>query len=158
MNHILKQIFTLSTVLAIFVLYILMQNYLPSNKQSIAVAIIEKNDKVLLTLQSQEKNPQNLWAFPMQTTKKNENLIDCLKQELQAELNFKAEAAHYIGTTNATEQDQELELHAFRVPSYSGQIILKDKYIDAVWLHPQELSNYQIVKNQLPFVKLLQEN
>lgn len=158
MNHILKQIFTVLTVLTIFICYILIQNYCPSNKQSVAVAIVEKNGKILLVLPDQANYPQTKWAFPAGTVETGENLIICLQRALKEECDISAEIGNYVGTTSFYQDKKDLELHAFRVHHYTGKIALNQKHTDFIWVAPSALTNYEIIESQLPFVKILQEN
>lgn len=155
MNQILKQIFTLLTVLTIFVSYILMQNYVPSNKQSAGVAIIEKNGKILLVSHAQENGSQAKWAFLTGNVLAGENLMDCLGRVLKEELDITAQIGNYVGTSSFYRNDQELELHAFMVHNYTGKISLSPEEKNFAWVTTKELSNYDLLESQLPFVKML---
>lgn len=153
----LKKILTISTILTIFVFYILMQNYQPSNKQSVAVAIIEKHGKILIALRTKSNYPNAKWAFPGGTVEAGETLLDCLRRELHEELGINAEIGDYFGTTSFYTNDKEIELHAFRVNQFSGKITLNHEHTEFAWVTPTELSNYEMLDADKPFIKLLQE-
>ena len=154
----LKKTVTLLIILAIFISYVLLQNYQPQNKQSIVVAMVEKDNKILITLHIAKNNPTVKWAFPMGKVETGETLASCLKRQLQEELGILAQIGSYVGTTSFGSEHQEYELHAFRVTEFSGQIILNDANAKLVWITPNELLLYDMLEIQKPFVKLLQEN
>ena len=134
-----------------------MQNYQPNNKHSVAVAIIEKNDKVLIALRTAEQDRPTKWAFPMGKVETGETLTSCLKRELQEELGIVAQIGDYVGTTNFCSNHKEYELHAFKVHEFSGKIILNDENTEFVWIATSELENYDMLEIQMPFVKTIQD-
>ncbi len=155
MNQILKQIATLLTIIVVFVTYVLMQNYAPNNKQSIGVAIIKQNEKFLLTQNITPDNQQSKWGFVAGKVMSGENLNDCLKRTLKAQLNITAQIGSYIGTSSFYVNNQELELHAFMIDSYTGKIELSDKHANFAWVTTKDLANYDLQESQLPFIKML---
>ncbi len=153
-----KKFLTISTILAIFIAYIVIQNYQPSNKQSVANAIIQKNGKILIAQRAKADALLGKWEFPGGKVETNEHLHDCLKRELKEELGIDAKIGKYFGTNTVYGQDKVYEIHLFKVDRFNGSIELNNEHTQYAWVTPSELSNYDMLDSCLPFIKTLQKN
>jgi mutator protein MutT len=153
----LKRTTTIGLVISAFILFIFMQNYQPKNKLSIAVAIIEKNGKVLIAKRVGKDDFGPKWSFVGGRVERDEALHECLERELKEELNIKAEIGDYFGTNSFYHNGVQYELHAFNVNHFTGHIKLNDEHTEFAWVTPKALSDYDMIDSNLPFVKQLQE-
>lgn len=154
----LKKSLTISLILTIFIGYIVIQNYTPSNKQSVANGIIQKNGMILIAQRAKADTLLGKWEFPGGKVEANEHLHDCLKRELKEELGIDAKIGKYFGTNTIYNQDKVYEVHMFKIDQFSGNIVLNDEHIQYAWVTPSELSNYDMLDSCLPFIKRLQKN
>lgn len=153
----LKRIYTIIIIVSAFILFILMQNYQPKNKASIAIAILSKNGKVLIAKRSDKDDFGPKWSFVGGKAEDNEALHECLERELKEKLNINAEIGDYFGTSNFYHEGIQYELHAFNVDHFTGHIKLNNQNTEFAWVRPNQLSDYDILEGDLPFVKQLQK-
>lgn len=153
-----KRATTIGIVVSAFILFIFMQNYQSKNKVSVAVAIIEKNGKVLIAKKTNNDDRRPKWSFIGGRVERDEALHECLERELKEELNINAEIGDYFGTNNFYHNGIQYELHAFNVNHFTGHIKLHNEHTEFAWVKPQELSDYDISESNLPFVKQLQQS
>ena len=151
-----KQISALLVVIAGFIFFIMMQNYQPSNKKIVAIAVIEQNGKVLIAKRAQENNAVAKWAFPGGKLEQGEDLHTCLQRELREELGIDAKIGDYLCTNNFYRDKTYFEIHAFSVTIFKGQISLNEEHTEFAWVSPVELSNYDMLEFNEPVIKLLQ--
>lgn len=152
----LRRTATIGIIISAYVLFILMQNYQPKNKCYVAVAIIEKNGKILIAKRVGKDSWGPNWSFLGGKVDGCETLHECLQRELQEELNIQAEIGDYFGTNCFYLGDKQYVLHAFKVNHFTGEIKLNHEHTDFAWVSPKELINYEIIGGSLPFVKQLQ--
>lgn len=152
----LKKFLTITIIISGFILFILLQNYPAKNKQLVAVAIVEKNGKILIAQRSKKDAFENRWAFLGGKVEGNEHIHDCLKRELKEELGIDAEIGEYFGTNSFYTNQTIFELHTFKVNQYTGEIRLNHEHCAFAWVTPNELDNYDIVEPNLPFIRKLQ--
>jgi len=133
-----------------------MQNSQSSNKKLIAVAIIEKDGKILIARRAKKDALCGKWEFPGGKLEAGETLEECLKRELYEELGIHAEVGEYFCTSTFYHKDTLFEMRAFKVPSYKGEIQLIEHSAIA-WLRPSELSQYEFPEPDLPIIELLQK-
>ena len=153
----LRRAAVISIIITGFVWFIILQNYQPQNKISVAVAIIEKQGKILIAKRVGKDSWGPQWAFLGGKVERGETLHTCLVRELKEELNINANIGDYFGTHSFYLEGKEYELHAFRVTNFTGNIQLNHEHTAFAWVKPQELSNYEIISGSLPFVKQIQE-
>lgn len=153
-----KQISTLLIVVTGFIFFIIMQNYQPSNKKIVVIAVIEQNGKVLIAKRAQENHAMAKWAFPGGKLEQGENLHTCLQRELREELGIDAKIGDYLCTNNFYRDKTYFEIHTFSVINFKGQIALNDEHTEFAWVKPAELSNYDMLTFNDPVIKLLQIN
>jgi mutator protein MutT len=152
----IKHTFWLTSILAVFIFYIVMQNYQPTNKQSVAVAIVQKNNQLLIAKRAKQDEFFNKWSFLGGKVEAGETLHECLKRELKEELNIDAEIGKYLGTQNFYSKDKHYELHFFLVHHFNGQIKLNHEHTEFAWVKQNELKQYDMLNSDLPLEALLE--
>jgi len=154
----LKKFLTITIVISSFILFIFLQNYPAKNRQLVAVAIVEKNGKILIAQRTKKDAFENRWAFLGGKVEGNENIHDCLKRELKEEIGINAEIGEYFGTNSFYVNQTKFELHTFKVTQFTGEITLNHEHRAFAWVTPSELCNYDIIEPNLPFVRRIQCN
>ncbi len=136
-----------------------MLNYLkqtPSNKKLIAAAIIECDGKILIAQRAKKDSLLGKWEFPGGKVEAGETLSECLRRELLEELGIQAKVGEYFCTSSFEYQDVLFDMHVFRVPSFTGTLVLHE-HSAITWVTADELSQYDMPEPDLPIVKLLQD-
>jgi 8-oxo-dGTP diphosphatase len=67
-----------------------------SERKKVTAAVIFKNGKVLVAQRSPESSLPNKWEFPGGKMEENETPEDCLKREIQEELNIDIKVKEYL--------------------------------------------------------------
>ncbi len=89
----------------------------------VSVAIIEKNEQILLCQRKRNSKYALKWEFPGGKVKENESLEECLKRELKEELNIGVEVGEKILTkVNVYSDGGIFEVSYFLIDSYRGKI------------------------------------
>lgn len=122
---------------------------------AVAAAIIENEvGQILIARRKMGKAQEGLWEFPGGKIEHNESVEDCLKRELQEEMNIQiqpyesyGEHDHYYGSTH-------IRLYAHKANFVSGEIVLVD-HDEYMWVYPTELGEYEFAPADVKFVEML---
>jgi len=126
------------------------------NKKLIAAAIIEQDGKILIA-QRATGTLKGKWEFPGGKVEGEETLQECLKRELFEELSIQAEVGEYFCTSTFQHNDIHFDMHVFKVPSFSGEMILHE-HTAIAWVTPCELNSYTFPDPDVSIVQSLQKS
>ena len=80
----------------------------------VAAAIIERDDRFLLTRRQQGVHLEGFWEFPGGKCESGETHISCLVREIREELGVEAAIGDELLTTTHAYGDRRVELHFLR--------------------------------------------
>lgn len=103
-----------------------------------AVAIIQKDGKVLVARRRTGDALKGKWEFPGGKIKEGETPEECLLRELQEELGIAAEIGDMLESTTYSYAHDSVLVKFFRVGMLSDELELKE-YDEIIWVHPGDL-------------------
>ena len=104
----------------------------------VTAAIIEKENKFLLTKRLAEKHNGNRWEFPGGKVEFGEDPKTCLKREIEEELGIVIEVLEPFEFSSCIyDEYKQIILLGFHCNYVSGEIEKKD-IADFVWVSPKE--------------------
>lgn len=122
--------------------------------KKVIAAIIHRDGKVLIAQRAKEDSLKGKWEFPGGKLEAEETYQECLKRELFEELSIDAEIGDYACSSFFEYKGQPMEMMAFYVPLFSGELILHE-HSHVQWVFPHELPAYEFPEADLPIVALL---
>jgi 8-oxo-dGTP diphosphatase len=119
---------------------------------TVVAAIIVEEGKILIGKRKEGLSMAHKWEFPGGKLKQDESPEECLKRELQEELEIEAEIGRFYckGTYN------ELTLLTYMARFVSGDFKLHD-HEEIRWVSPHDLSLYEFPHADRPIVMKLME-
>ena len=121
----------------------------------VTAAIFKRGDKVLLMRRATDQPLAGTWEYPGGKFEDGEDGPTCLKRELAEELGIDAQIGDLITIAkHATDSGQVIELHTYKIKSYTGEIQLR-VHDDMHWVpvpdlpaHPQLPADLIVSKTQ----------
>ena len=108
-------------------------------KRVAKIVLIDEDDKVLILKRAKklitEKSPWE-WDLPGGHAETDENLADTIVREVWEELS--------LSLGKATEIYTEEETTFFVSYEWEGKIMLSNEHEDYIWIHPEDVDNYNI--------------
>ena len=86
----------------------------------LAVAVIWKNDKFLVSKRKEDAMLGGLWEFPGGKIEKNEPRVDCLKREIKEELGVSINPYQHVKSIKHSYSHFSILMHAFHCNLVSG--------------------------------------
>ena len=123
------------------------------NKKVIASVII-KDGKVLIAQRGKNDSLYGKWEFPGGKMEDGETETECLARELFEELGIHAIIDSYICSSFFEHKGQSMEMRAYFVYEYSGEIVLTE-HLETRWVGKEELSSYDMPDPDKPIVEKL---
>jgi 8-oxo-dGTP diphosphatase len=118
----------------------------------VSAAILVSDQKIFAARRGPGRHLEGYWEFPGGKIEVNESPKQCLKRELAEELTISASIGPFLMTTKYGYDTKIVELHAFWVTEYSGDIQLKDH--DAMtWLTINDIDSVQWAPADIPIVE-----
>ena len=103
------------------------------------IVLIDKEDKVLILKRAKkfiiEKSPWK-WDLPGGHAETDESLSDTIDREVWEEVS--------LSLGKATEIYTEDETTFFVSYEWEGKIMLSNEHEDYIWIHPEDIDNYDI--------------
>ena len=125
---------------------------------NVTCAIIKINDKILVTQRSEIMKLPLKWEFPGGKLEEGENEIDCIKREINEEINIDIEVLEKLSNSLFDYGNFKINLIPFTANYVSGEIILTE-HKDYKLLDKSELLNLDWAEADLPIVyELLKSN
>jgi mutator protein MutT len=122
-----------------------------------AIAIIEKDGKILIARRRTGDLLKGKWEFPGGKIHEGETPGECVKREIREELDIDVEAGDLLHLTQHTYNDVAIELYFFETRYLSGEIKLKE-YRDIRWVEKKDLRNYDFPEASLPLLNILERD
>jgi 8-oxo-dGTP diphosphatase len=122
--------------------------------KKVIAGVITKDDTFLLAQRAKKDALYGKWEFPGGKMEDGETAEECLKRELFEEFNIKADIGAYLCSSYFTHQGNEVEMQAFIVPSFSGNIILNE-HQQIKWVTKKELLNFDVPDPDKPIIQYL---
>lgn len=116
---------------------------------------MEKDGKILIARRKADDRQAGKWEFPGGTLEAGETPQACLQREMKEEFGIGVTVGRYFGQSVYQYDHGAIRLMAYRARWTSGSITLND-HADYRWVSPEQLSNYDFVPADIPFVDQLQ--
>lgn len=123
--------------------------------QSVACAIINYNDKILVVQRSEYMNLPLKWEFPGGKIEPNETEEECIKREIREELNIEITLLKKLKSSFFEYPKISIKLIPFLANYESGEMKLKE-HKEYKLLNIEELSRLDWCDADLPIVKELE--
>ena len=120
----------------------------------IAVGVVYKKDRVLITRRKSEGLLGGLWEFPGGKIGDKENAQQACLREIKEEVNLIVEIDSFIGRVRHAYTHFKVVLEVFRCRYVSGRVRLNGP-VDYRWIRLGEIDAYPFPKANLKFVPLL---
>ncbi len=120
----------------------------------IAVGILRKGDKILITRRKLTGLLGGLWEFPGGKVEKGETADQACIREIREETGIKAETAGFLTRIDHAYTHFKIEMDVFYCDYISGRIRLKGP-IDHKWVSAQALEKYPFPRANLKFMHLI---
>lgn len=120
----------------------------------VTAAVFLKNNKTLAFRRKSGLVMGGFWEYPGGKLEKHESLSDCLGREIKEELGVRIVVGEYLGARSHNNGKTILNLHAFIVNEWHGDIALSD-HDQMIWLAAAELKNVQWCPADLYFVEMI---
>ena len=122
----------------------------------VAVGIIWKNDKILITKRPEEGLLGGLWEFPGGKQQGPESLEECLHREIEEEIGLRIAVDRALPAVDHGYTHFTVRLHPFECSWVSGDPETK-QVTSWAWIEPHELDNYAFPRaNQKIFQALFE--
>ncbi len=118
----------------------------------VTCAIIEHKDKTLVVQRSDKMKHPNKWEFPGGKIESNETEEECIKREINEELNISITLHNRLRPNFHKYDSAEILLIPF-ISSYNSGILKLNEHKDYRWLHKAALLDLDWVAADLPIVK-----
>ncbi len=125
-----------------------------------AVALVDKEGRVLLAQRPQGKSMAGLWEFPGGKVKDGENPEYALMRELEEELGIETRECCFspIGFASHAYDDFHLLMPLFVCRVWRGEIKLLEGQQDFAWVLPQDMYDYPMPEADLPLIYQLRDH
>ena len=126
-----------------------------TNPKIVTAALIERDGHILIAKRRQGKQHVGNWEFPGGTLEEGETPEQCLKRELQEELDITAEVGDlFCSSEYSYTPEFTIRLLAYRATVISGVFNLND-HEEIRWVKPADLANYDFPEADRPIVEQL---
>jgi len=119
---------------------------------SVAAAIFYKEGRILSAKRSPHKSQGGMWEFPGGKISAQESPEQALKRELFEELGLICEIGNFIGTSKHKYENIAVELHAFEVVDFHGEISLQD-HTEIKWIPFETDVNLDWAEADIPLIE-----
>ncbi len=120
----------------------------------VTAAVIEKNGLYLIVRKNAADENKKRWEFPGGKIEAGESPEECLKRELKEELRIDADIGGYIGSGFNNTINNKIELLAFQVINYFGDIEMVE-HDKMYWTDLNDLDNYNMEESDRQIVEML---
>jgi A/G-specific adenine glycosylase len=127
---------------------------LPSPLYYIAVGVVKKGGRLLITQRKPEGLLGGLWEFPGGKIREEETSRSACIREIKEEVNLDVEIDSYLTRVKHAYTHFKISMDVFLCNYLSGEVILNGP-VNHRWVRPKEISRYPFPKANLKFVPLL---
>lgn len=118
----------------------------------VAAAIIQQEEKFLLTKRKPESDFGGLWEFPGGKQESGETLEGCLRRELKEELGVEISEPQLFHSLRHQYPGKEVELYFFTCSIIQGAPQALD-CAEMAWVHKHELCSYEFPSAGIPVLQ-----
>lgn len=112
---------------------------------NVVAAIIEKENKILITKRNLKKSQGGLWEFPGGKIEEGETKQEALKREIKEELDLDIEVYEQVTEKVHHYPDKDINLISFKCKIISGELKLIE-HEEYKWVLPGEMSQYEFAE------------
>ena len=120
----------------------------------VAAAILQWEEKILLTRRKLHAHQGGLWEFPGGKREVGETLEQCLRRELKEEIDIEVCDLRHFYTLRHRYPEKEVELHFFTCSIHQGNPKALG-CIEMAWVHKNDLSSYEFPAADRPVLRKL---
>lgn len=118
----------------------------------VVVAILKKEDKILIAKKREGKPLAGLWEFPGGKIEEGETPEESIIRELMEEMNIKVRVNEYVGESIYDYGDGKIiSLKGFTAEIIEGNIKLTD-HDEYKWVTLEEIYNYKVAPADIPLI------
>lgn len=128
----------------------------PSPQYPIAVGVVFKNNRVLITRRKPEGLLGGLWEFPGGKIKKNETAEAACIREIKEEVNLAVKVDSHICMVKHAYTHFKIQMDVFCCSYLSGRVKLNGP-VDHCWIRLNQLENYPLPKANHKFLAKLRQ-
>ncbi len=122
----------------------------------VAVAVIEKDGKILIARRRKEDPLKDKWEFPGGKIEGHESPEECLKREVTEELGIAVTVGEFICSSTHEYSHIAIELLVYRVRWDAGELTAHE-HEEFRWINPSELTLYDFPEANRPAIEALVE-
>ena len=116
-----------------------------------ACAIIDSNDRILITSRENRNDFSNYWEFPGGKVEFNESHSEALKRELHEELNLSADIGDFICSGEDVINGKIIKLHAYFI-DFIGEPTMSTDHDEMKWFSLKDLVNLKTPPADEPII------
>ncbi len=120
----------------------------------IAIGVVRKNDKVLITRRKLDGLLGGLWEFPGGKVENGEEADQACVREILEETGIEAEVATFLTRVRHAYSHFKIEMDVFYCNYLSGRVRLNSP-IDHKWIRVDDIDQYPFPGANLKFIPLL---
>ena len=124
---------------------------------SVCAAVILRSGMVLLARRAPGRKGAGKWEFPGGRIEPGESPAAALKRELKEELNIEAEVGPELARSRHAGEHGSIELIAFLVPRFTGEIALAD-HDRLAWTEASKLLTFDLLPADRPIAEVVQSH
>lgn len=132
------------------------RNFTNSFPLVVAAAIIQQEEKFLLTKRKPGSDLEGLWEFPGGKKESGETLEGCLRREVKEELGVEISEPTFFHSLRHQYSDREVELHFFTCSIIQGNPQALD-CAEMAWVPKHELIFYDFPPADIPVLRKIIE-
>ncbi len=117
----------------------------------VAIAVIEKNQQILIAKRPAHVHLGGLWEFPGGKVEPGENVIQALKREIQEELGINVTESQPLIKIPYNYPDKNVLLDVYRISEFNGEAHGKEQQ-EIRWVGKNELALYNFPAANLPII------
>lgn len=126
-----------------------------ASPQIVTAAVIESDGHILIAKRRQGSRFAGKWEFPGGKLEKGETPEQCLKRELQEELDITTDVGELVSSSEYSYTPEwTIRLLAYRATVISGVFNLND-HEEIRWVRPADLARYDFPEADKPIVEIL---
>lgn len=122
--------------------------------KEVTAAIITKDNLILIAQRGKNEKLSGMWEFPGGKIEARETPQQCLKREIQEELNIEIEVGKFFGESDYTYPNGEIKLLAYFAIIVKGDIKLS-VHDEVKWISVNEFDNFEFAPADIPLVEKL---
>lgn len=123
----------------------------------VAVAVIVDDQQRILITRRPLHAPHGggMWEFPGGKLEPDEAPIAALVREIKEEVDLDIQDCDFLGQINHIYPKHSVELLVYRVNSFHGKAVAREKQLDLRWVEADRLQDFQFPEANAEIIKLI---